>query len=135
MQIWNMLSLGKSQSTSVIEEVLDRHARLVLGGDLIGASIVRLQQDPDIAELMLLAEQLAFVIRPITLSAAAYAWLSDLVLGDQPLSRRRRLVGAVRGHGREAVLGAALVGTAVSLGAVALRYRGRTKTGGFATPA
>ncbi|MHB0877069.1 MAG: hypothetical protein ACYC5O_13615, partial [Anaerolineae bacterium] len=54
-----------------------------------------------------------------------------LVLGEEPLSRRRRLVGAVRDHGREAVLGAALVGTAVSIGAVAWRFRGRRQAGGF----
>ncbi len=130
MQILNMLSLGKPQTSSAIEEALDRHARLALSGDLVGASIVRQQQDPETAELMLLAEQLVCILRPLTLSEAAYAWLRELVFGDQPLSPGRRIVGAVRDH---AFLGAALVGTA-ALGAMALRYRGRRQGGNFVTP-
>ncbi|MHB0879090.1 MAG: hypothetical protein ACYC5O_23885, partial [Anaerolineae bacterium] len=123
MQIWNMLSLGKSQPESAIVEALDRHARLTLSGDMAGAAIFRQQQDPDTADLMLLAEQLSYALRAVSLSEAAMDWLRELVLGEEPLSRRRRLVGAVRDHGREAVLGAALVGTAVSIGAVAWRFR------------
>lgn len=135
MQIFNMLNLGRFQALSPADEALDRHARLAISGDLVGASIVRQQQDPEIAELMLLAEQLVCALRPVTLSEAAYAWLRELVLGEQePLSRRRRLVGAVRDHGKEAVLGAALVGTAVSLGAVAWRNRPRRQTDGYANP-
>lgn len=125
MQIRDILSIGRWQPASSAVEALDRHARLLISGDLAAAAIVREQQDPATADLMLLAEDLAYALRPLALSEATRAWLWQLVLGAKPESRRRRLATAVRHHGREAVLGAALVGTAVSIGAVAWRYRGR----------
>ena len=131
MQFRSVLSIGRSQPSSAIEEALDRHARLTIGGDLAGAAIVRQQQDAETADLMLLAEQLACALEPLSLSEATYSWIWQLVLAGEPLSRRRRLASAVRGHGREAVLGVALVGTAVSIGAVALRFRGRRQPDGL----
>ena len=76
--------------------------------------------------LLLLAEELAAAYRPVGLKQARREWLLQVVMQGFPESRRQRIAAAVRGRGREAVLGAALVGTALSLGRVAIYlYRKR----------
>ena len=129
MQIRDLMSMARSRLASPNTEALDRHARLLVNGDLAGAAAVREQQDPATADLMLLAEDLAAALRPLPLSEETRAWLWQLVLSGKPESRRRRLATAVRHHGREAAVGAALIGTAVSIGAVAWHYHGRHSQG------
>ena len=111
------------------EDSLDRHAGLLLGGFPGEAGALRRQQPHELASLMLLAEQLSGALKPVTLSSAAGEWLRLRAFGVPMAGRGDRIAAAVRHHGRDAVVGAAIVGTAVSLGRAALRSRRRRVMG------
>ena len=98
--------------------LLDKHAWLVLAGEPGQAVKLRRAQEPGVASLMLLAEQLASAYRPVTMQPNRRQLLLRLLLQTLPRPYGR-FAAAVRGHGREAFLGAAIVGTAYSLGRVA----------------
>ena len=103
------------------EEALEAHAQALLKGEQAEAARLQAQARPELASLMALAQELSLVLVPIRPSAEARERLRARIVPAR-LSRRERLGNAVREHGKEAFVGAAVLGTAFSLGRVALHY-------------
>lgn len=122
MQLWPFARDTQQSLMQQQECLLDEHACALLAGDWQTAHFLRQQQTGEMAELMQLAEELAVAYRPMSLKQSTREWLLHIVMQGLPESRRQRIAAAVRGHGKEAVLGAALVGTAFSLGKVAIYF-------------
>jgi len=93
-------------------DLLEEHASALMAGRLDEARALRSQQDPELAELMSLAEGISQAVAPVKVSPSSLSRMRRLAEQGlaQPTSRWGALAGRV--SGRDAVLGAAIVGTA-----------------------
>jgi hypothetical protein len=104
------------------EDILERHARALLAGDHERARQLREHQPASLAALMLLAEELSSALQPVAVREATRERLRLALADAAGDGAGQRLVALVRDHGREAVGGVALAGTAYYLGRAAYRY-------------
>ncbi|NPV07954.1 MAG: hypothetical protein HPY83_08330 [Anaerolineae bacterium] len=123
MRLWSFISDRQRFMERREANLLDEHAHALTAGDMQRAQQLRDEQAPGLAALMDLAAELALVLRPLPITEETRARIRRRMEWAHPETRTERLASVVRGHGREAVLGAAIVGTAaLSLGRVALYY-------------
>ena len=119
MGFWRFLSEREENSE---EEILEQHARALLAGDREQARRLRLAQGAGLAALMLLAEELSSAMQPVAVREATRLRLHNALSEAAAARPGNRLVALVRDHGREAVGGVAIAGTAYYLGRAAYRY-------------
>jgi len=111
-------------------EALDAHAQALAGNDYELAAELRAWQSPDTAALMMLAERIASVLQPVSLPEDSRERVRQAVFNTSVAAQETRcegLASKVRPHvnKKNAVVSAALVGTAVSLGSVAFLFHRR----------
>ena len=122
-------SSGDGEREAAEEEALEQHARALLAGDHERARRLREHQPAELAELMLLAEELSSAMQPVAVREATRERLRKALADATRVRARPGLVALVREHGREAVGGVALAGTAYYLGRAAYRYYRRRQAG------
>lgn len=126
MRLPCFLRIGWLSGGNDLEDLLDQHSQALLARDFERARRLREGQWRELACLMLLAEHIAAALQPVAMREGARQRLYSSLAPSPPPRRRERLTAAVREHPRGAVLGAAILGTAVSSGMVAV-YRRRKR--------
>lgn len=123
MRLWSFISDRQRFAERREANLLDEHAQALLAGDKNRARSLRGEQGTELAALMGLAQELVLVLRPLPVSEEARGRIWRRMDWAQAESGMGRITSVVRDHGKGAMLGAAIVGTAaLSLGRVALYY-------------
>ncbi len=135
MRLWSFIADRQRFAEKREDNLLEEHAVALLAGDWTRARGLQAEQDPELAGLMGLAEELAQALHPVEVTPGVRERLFGYLDWSQAEESVGRIAAVVRGHGREAIVGAAIVGTAAaSIVPVALYYHRKRQGVGVPGP-